>query len=171
MLSCFLCDRREALERRGVDVSGVQVFAEGSRTPLPLTTDTYVLGGKTVRVRGECWSAPILVMVVVVGVGSARYWLYTAGEYSFFSKRRDGRVSFAVGILCVIHMHVSVCWCVCIMYVWNNAWVCFVPLHQCQIHHIFFINIMVTLASVNGECSVCQWKLFVCCICICLAQA
>lgn len=44
---------REALERRGVDVSGVQVFAEGSRTPLPLTTDTYVLGGKTVRVRGR----------------------------------------------------------------------------------------------------------------------
>ncbi|MPC79440.1 hypothetical protein E2C01_073968 [Portunus trituberculatus] len=53
MFLCFFCFRREALERRGVDVSGVQVFAEGSRTPLPLTTDTYVLGGKTVRVRED----------------------------------------------------------------------------------------------------------------------
>ncbi|XP_071541745.1 uncharacterized protein [Panulirus ornatus] len=44
---------REALERRGLDVSGIQVFAEGSRTPLPLNTDTYVLGGKTIRVRAR----------------------------------------------------------------------------------------------------------------------
>ncbi|XP_069998090.1 pleckstrin homology domain-containing family G member 5 isoform X6 [Penaeus vannamei] len=44
---------REALERRGIDVSNVQVFAEGSRTPLYLNTDTYLLGGKTIRVRAR----------------------------------------------------------------------------------------------------------------------
>lgn len=44
---------REALERRGIDVTNIQVFAEGSRSALSLNTDTYLLGGKTVRVRAR----------------------------------------------------------------------------------------------------------------------
>nr|XP_053645649.1 uncharacterized protein LOC128697766 isoform X7 [Cherax quadricarinatus] len=44
---------RDVLERRGVETTGIQVFPDGSRTPLPLNTDTYVLGGKTLRVRGR----------------------------------------------------------------------------------------------------------------------
>ncbi|XP_042222522.1 pleckstrin homology domain-containing family G member 5-like isoform X4 [Homarus americanus] len=44
---------REALERRGLDVSAILVYTEGSRLPLPLNTDTYVLGGKTIRVRAR----------------------------------------------------------------------------------------------------------------------
>lgn len=44
---------RDVLERRGVETTGIQVFPDGSRTPLPLNTDTYVLGGKTLRVRAR----------------------------------------------------------------------------------------------------------------------
>lgn len=75
---------------RGFDVSGIQVFADGSRTPLPLTTDTYVLGGKTVRVRGECWP-PVSCFIVQVCVrgevlgpgrrcaGEGRWWKEAVG--------------------------------------------------------------------------------------------
>ena len=47
---------REALKpvcaRHGVDLSGLDVFLENHKTPLPLMTDTSWLGGKQLRLRG-----------------------------------------------------------------------------------------------------------------------
>ena len=43
---------RDALERKGVDLSYSVVYVEGCRTPLPINTDTSTLGGKTLKVKG-----------------------------------------------------------------------------------------------------------------------
>ena len=47
---------REALKpvcaRRGVDLSGLDVFLENTKTLLPLMTETSWLGGKQLRLRG-----------------------------------------------------------------------------------------------------------------------
>ena len=52
----FFC--REAIsavcERNGVDVEGINVYLESSRTPLPLlTSETSWLGGRHIRIRAK----------------------------------------------------------------------------------------------------------------------
>jgi hypothetical protein len=52
----FFVFHREALKpvcaRRGLDLSGLDVFLENTKTPLDLVTDTSWLGGKQLRLRG-----------------------------------------------------------------------------------------------------------------------
>ena len=43
------------LERRGLDLTEFNVFVEASNTPLPLNCETFLLGGTTMFIRGECF--------------------------------------------------------------------------------------------------------------------
>ena len=57
IIAMMLLTFREALaavcQRRGVDLSNVNVYLDSSKTPLSLiTTETFWLGGKHLRIKG-----------------------------------------------------------------------------------------------------------------------
>ncbi|KAL8582553.1 hypothetical protein ACOMHN_043732 [Nucella lapillus] len=47
------------LERRGIDINGVNVFIEKSHTPLPLSSDVTFLAGNTLEIKAE-YKGPLM---------------------------------------------------------------------------------------------------------------
>ena len=50
-----------SLERRGLNINGINIFVEASNTPLPLECESFLLGGNTLNIKGKISTLPLFL--------------------------------------------------------------------------------------------------------------